>query len=665
LYQQTGGKMPGILRENAVLGISCENRHMSIAQTQLPHPERQSLDWQDGQPYSSLFGDVYFSRASGLQETQYVFLQQNRLRERFSALQSLRFTLGETGFGTGLNFLCAWRLWAECAPRAAVLHFVSTERYPLSPQELSQSLALWPDLAGYTEKLLGQYNRLVPGWNCLSFGQVKLTLLIGDAGSLLSQARGLIDAWFLDGFAPSKNPDMWRAELLSEIARLSHNATTFATFTSASAVRRGLAEVGFEVEKIKGHANKREMLRGRFILQRSRPDMPDRSAIVIGGGIAGTSTAYSLAQRGFAVTLLERHAQLAAEASGNAQAVLYPRLSGQDIGLSRMALYAFLHTISLLEQLLPQGADWSRCGLLQLAFNSREAKRCQEVLARELAVVHEVSAEQASALAGIALSYGGMHFPDGGWVYPPAFCRALVEHEGISVMAATPALQLTQSACGWQVSGAAGLIAEAAVVVVAAANDCMHFLPQLPLQPVRGQITLLPATDSSQRLSKVICTDGYLAPARNDLHCLGATFSPDETTLEIRDEDHMHNLRMARHMSAQLQLDMAKLEGRSALRCSTPDYLPMAGMMLDQALTRNLRPHLAHRDALPWLRGLYVNTGHGSKGMITAPLCAEIIAASIGHEVMPVDYGLLRALDPNRFLLRGLAMKKLTGAWVG
>lgn len=637
---------------------------MSTTQTQLPRPERQSLEWQDGQPYSSLFGDVYFSRASGLQETHYVFLQQNRLRERFSSLQSFRFTIGETGFGTGLNFLCTWRLWDECAPTTAVLHFVSTELYPLSRQELSQSLALWPELAEFAARLLEQYNRLTPGWNQLNFGKVRLTLLIGDADSLLSQVRGLVDAWFLDGFAPSRNPDMWRVELLREIARLSHDATTFATFTSASAVRRGMAEVGFEVEKIKGHASKREMLRGRFTGNRQPPGIAERTAIVIGGGIAGTSTAYSLAQRGFAVTLLERHAQLAAEASGNAQGVLYPRLSGQDVALSRLALYAFLHTIRLLEQLLKQGQDWSQCGLLQLAFNSREAKRCQEVLQRGLTLTQEVSAEQASALAGITLDYGGIHFPDGGWVHPPAFCRALAEHEDIHVMAATQALQLDQSACGWQVSGDKGLIAEAAVVVVAAANDCKQFLPELPLQPVRGQITLLPAADSSRRLSKVVCSDGYLAPARNGLHCLGATFSPDETTLEVRDTDHLHNLHMARHMSPQLQLDTTKLEGRSALRCSTPDYLPMAGMMLDHALTRNLRPHLASGNDLPWLRGLYINTGHGSKGMITAPLCGEIIAAGIGHEVMPVDYGLLRALDPNRFLLRGLAMKKLTGAWV-
>ncbi len=620
------------------------------------------MEWLDGQPYSSRFGDVYFSRASGLQETLYVFLQQNRLHERFSDLQQPHFTIAETGFGTGLNFLCAWRLWEQCAPAAADLHFISTELYPLSSQELAQALALWPELASLAAKLLQQYRNLMPGFNHLDFGKVRLTLLIGDAADTLPQVRGLADAWFLDGFSPAKNPAMWGGKILREIARLSHSATTFATFTSAAAVRRGLVEVGFEVEKIKGFANKREMLRGRFKSKAALPSIRDRSAIVIGGGIAGAATAYSLARRGFDVTLIERHPRLAAEASGNAQAVLYPRLSGHDIALSRIAVAGFLYTISLLQRLLPQGRDWSQCGLLQLAVNTREAKRCAEVLARGLPILQQVSAEQASAIAGITLPAGGMYFPEGGWLHAPALCDALAAHERIRTVTATQALHLARDNQRWQVSGSSGVIAEAAVAVVAAANDCMQFLPHLPLQPVRGQITLMPVTAQSSSLKAVVCTEGYLAPARDGLHSLGATFSADDTALDVRDADHAHNLSMLRQMSPTLQPEFTTLAGRSALRCSTPDYLPMAGNMLDAVLMRNIPAHLAAAAALPWLHGLYVNTGHGSKGMLTAPLCGEIIAAAVNREVMPVDHGLLRALDPNRFLLRGLALKKLTGA---
>ena len=639
---------------------------MIDANTNHQYLESPRLEWLDGQPYSSRFGDVYFSRASGLDETLYVFLQQNQLHLRFSDLQHPHFTIAETGFGTGLNFLCAWQLWNDCAPDHATLHFVSTELYPLTPQELAQALALWPHLASFAEKLLEQYDNLIPGFNQMTFGNIRLTLLIGDAMDTLPQVTGLVDAWFLDGFAPARNPDMWGGKLLREIARLSHSTTTFSTFTSAAAVRRGLIEVGFAVEKIKGFASKREMLRGRFLGNTpgrvASPPIIDRTAIVIGGGIAGVSTAFSLAQRGFRVTLIERHANLAAEASGNAQAVLYPRLSGHDIALSRIAIYGFLYTIGLLKRLLLQGQEWSQCGLLQLAFNSRESKRCQEVLVRGLPLVQQVSAEQASEIAGIALSDGGMYFAQGGWFHPPALCRVLAAHQNIQTVTATQALHLARDNERWQVLGSSGGIAEASVVVIAAANDSMKFLSHLPLQPVRGQITLMPANAQSSRLSTVICTEGYLAPARDGLHSLGATFSADDTALDVRDTDHAHNLAMLKQMSQALQPDTTTLTGRSALRCSTPDYLPLAGMMLDAVQMQHIPAHLASRTALPWLDGLYVNTGHGSKGMVTAPLCGEIIAAAIDHEIMPVDHGLLRALDPNRFLLRAQGLKKLTGS---
>jgi tRNA 5-methylaminomethyl-2-thiouridine biosynthesis bifunctional protein len=153
-----------------------------------------------------------------------------------------------------------------------------------------------------------------------------------------------------------------------------------------------------------------------------------------------------------------------------------------------------------------------------------------------------------------------------------------------------------------------------------------------------------------------------MAPARDGLHSLGATFSADDTALDVRDADHAHNLSMLKQMSQQLQPDTTTLAGRSALRCSTPDYLPLAGMMLEVGKMRGIPAHLASQTDLPWLDGLYVNTGHGSKGMVTAPLCGEIIAATINHEIMPVDHGLLRALDPNRFLLRAQGLKKLTGS---
>lgn len=627
-----------------------------------------SFIWKDGLPYSSLYQDVYFSRDSGLEETRHVFLAQNHLHERWQALKHYPFTICETGFGTGLNFLCAWQLWKEVAPANAVLHFVSTEKYPLQHDELAKALSLWPELASLSDQLLAQYQLLAPGWHKLIFehGRITLTLLVGDARDSLAQLKAHVDAWFLDGFAPAKNPEMWQQDLFNRMAKLSHSETTFATFTSAGIVRRGLQAAGFEVHKVTGFGSKREMLAGHFITSKQWQPVAERSAIVIGGGIAGTSSAHALAMRGWRVTIIERHAELAQEASGNPVAVLYPRLTGQDIILGRLALHGFLNTYRMLQRLDLEASEYQACGLLQLAFDARELTRCQAVAARQLPedLVRLVNAEEASFIAGIPLSHAGLFLPSAGWVNPAAFCRALVDHPNIDVITATPALSLQQGDCGWRVWGENRLLAEAPVVILAGANQTRGFAQSthVPLEPVRGQITCVSATEESLRLKTVVCTDGYISPAVQDLHCIGATFSDNDTDLDIRESDHAANLAMLKQLSPELHehLKEQPLGGRAALRAVTPDYLPMTGPLLDANVINNNPPRYNVDPAtLPWLDGLYVNTGHGSKGLINAPLCAEMLACAIIGEPAPVDDHLLAALDPNRFLLRKFGLKRL------
>lgn len=638
--------------------------------------EHAQLGWQDGQPISLKYADVYFSSASGLQETQHVFLTHNQLPQRWATLAADHFTIAETGFGTGLNFLCAWRLWNEYAPVSARLHFISTEKYPLVPPDLAQALALWPQLQQERDQLLAQYQQLSPGWHRLVFeqGRIVLTLLIGDIRDTLPQLKARVDAWFLDGFAPAKNPEMWQPSLFSQMARLSHAASTFATFTSAGDVRRGLQAAGFEVRKVAGFGCKREMLCGQYLGPPPKLTAPEsvaaqfialfRHAIVIGGGIAGTATSHALASRGWRVTLIERHAEIASEASGNAVGILYPRLSGQDIVLSRLAQHGYLHTLQLLQRLPLDAAQHHACGLLQLAFNAKETLRCEAVAARNLPMVRHVDASEASALAGIKLAYGGLYFPETGWANPPALCQALAHHPNIDIKLSSNVLTLQQHGHDWQAHDGESLLATAPVVVIAAANHSAGFsqTAHLPLQAVRGQLSYIAETAASAKLKVVVCTDGYLSPAINGRHCLGATFTPDDPSAGISRHDHLANLALLKHISPELYAaaDPQAMEGRVAFRCATPDYLPMAGPVLDHAalVATPPRPN-ADPASLPWLRGLYVNTGHGSKGLINAPFCAEMLASAIAGEPMPADTRLLAALDPNRFLLRKLGLKKL------
>ncbi|HSH72872.1 MAG TPA: bifunctional tRNA (5-methylaminomethyl-2-thiouridine)(34)-methyltransferase MnmD/FAD-dependent 5-carboxymethylaminomethyl-2-thiouridine(34) oxidoreductase MnmC [Methylophilaceae bacterium] len=640
--------------------------------------QHATLDWNTGQPYSTQFEDIYFSTDSGLEETRYVFLNQNHLAERWKTINEASFTIAEAGFGTGLNFLCAWQLWNETAPDKARLHFVSTERYPLSPADLASALRLWPELAALSQQLLAAYSHMVNGWHRLVFedGRVTLTLLIGDANDTLPQLKARVDAWFLDGFAPAKNPDMWQPALFASMATLSHSETTFATFTSAGMVKRGLEAAGFAVTKVAGFGRKREMLCGVYqgTSQNICISIPDtklansnaKTAIVIGAGIAGCASSYALAQRGWQVTLIERHDAISQEASGNPSGVIYPRLTGSDAALGRLALSGYLHILRLLKQLGLEKTAFSACGVLQLAFNSRELTRLQAITQQGLPVdlLEHVTATQASAIAGIELSHEGLYFPEAGWINPPLLCSSLASHRNIAIKTSTEALKLERKGDSWQVWDKHGLIAEAPTIILASANDTMQFQQSAhcELEPVRGQITFLPETAESRQLKTVICTEGYISPASNGVHTLGATFSPNDLSLEVRAADHQTNLQMLKKLAPGIYREAASegLGGRVALRCTTPDYLPMAGPLLDSvAIKANPPRYNADPATLPWLDGLYINTGHGSKGLINAPLCAEILASAICGEPSPVDSKLLAALDSNRFMLKKMGLKRL------
>ncbi|AYC33597.1 bifunctional tRNA (5-methylaminomethyl-2-thiouridine)(34)-methyltransferase MnmD/FAD-dependent 5-carboxymethylaminomethyl-2-thiouridine(34) oxidoreductase MnmC [Pseudomonas cavernae] len=641
------------------------------------------IDWDDrGLPRSRVFGDVYFSSLDGLEETRQVFLANNELAPRFAALpEGGQLVIGETGFGTGLNFLCAWQLFEQSAPAGARLHFVSVEKYPLSRADLQRALALWPQLAAYAEPLLAQYVAIHPGFQRLLFaeGRVVLTLLIGDALECLAQLDARVDAWFLDGFAPAKNPQMWNAELYAELARLSAPGATLGTFTSAGFVRRGLKEVGFEMKRMPGMGKKWEVMKGRFAGQSQSGGKPwfarptfvpaRREALVIGAGLAGCATAASLAARGWQVGLLERHAELAQEASGNPQGVLYLKLSAHGTALSRLILSGFGHTRRLLER-LKRGQDWDACGVLQLAFDAQEGAR-QAKLAAAFApeLLRPVEQAEAESLAGVALASGGLYFPEGGWVHPPALCRRFAEHANIRLLTHREALELRRDGALWQAWAGDRLLAEAPVVVLAGAAEVRRFAQtaELPLKRIRGQITRLQQTAASAALHTVVCAEGYVAPARDGEHTLGASFDFASDDLTPTTAEHLGNLGLLAEISTDLaarlqvaQLSPEQLEGRAAFRCTSPDYLPIVGPLADASAFAAAYAVLG-KDArqtpdapCPWLDGLYLNSGHGSRGLITAPLAGELLAAWLDDEPLPLPRAVAEACHPNRFLRRRL-----------
>ncbi|HXU92744.1 MAG TPA: bifunctional tRNA (5-methylaminomethyl-2-thiouridine)(34)-methyltransferase MnmD/FAD-dependent 5-carboxymethylaminomethyl-2-thiouridine(34) oxidoreductase MnmC [Gallionella sp.] len=619
-----------------------------------------TLAWQDGLPFSSHFGDVYFSADSGLEETRHVFLQGNRLAERFAALgDGESFTIGETGFGTGLNFLCAWQSFEQAAPPGASLDFFSFEKFPLDDDELRAALALWPELKPFADRLLASWRRRVPGWNRWSFGRVRLTLAIGDVAEVLPQLQGgVVDAWFLDGFSPAKNPEMWSEPVLSQLARASRAGATLATYTSAGWVRRGLLQAGFDVERVPGFGRKREMVCGTLtplspdgeitsdlqaflpsrlasssIRGRGRGQAP-RDAIVIGGGIAGCAAAHALAQRGVQVTLLERAPQLASAASGNPRGILHARFGAGMNALHRFVLASYGHALALFDEALPvDGGLRAECGLLQLACNEAERKRISRLAEHEWPahLLRFVDAVEASQLAGVEMAHGGLWFLGGGWVVPPALCARLAADARIERRCTHAVESLTQTGAGWRAAGR-GWAVEAEAVVVCCAHSALALAPfaHFPLTPVRGQVSLLPATAASSSLKSVVCGDGYCAPAVSGVHVTGATHAFDDESLEVRAADHADNLAKLESFAPELraalgEVDAERLGGRASVRCSAPGAMPLVGEVQ---------------------RGLYCSLAHGTRGLLTAGLAGEAIAAMACGQLPPLPAPVLSALAP-------------------
>lgn len=660
----------------------------------VPIVDYADLHWREGQPVSGQFGDVYFSRDSGYEETRYVFLAQNDLPTRWQALPAHgHFTIGETGFGSGLNFLAAADLWLATAPASATLHFLSVEKYPLSKTDLARALGLWPQLASLASELIDKYPcHFEPETYSIGLadGRIHLTLMIGDAAEQLSHQLYLghadciapatrIDTWFLDGFAPSKNPGMWTDALFTAIAGLSHPLTQFATFTSAGTVRRGLQSVGFECEKVQGFGRKREMLRGRF---RALPDARLSTLIqspttpwyqyesqhtrgraaVIGSGLAGAHTARALAESGWHVTVFERHQAPGQEASGNRQGVLYAKLSPQRHPQGRLNLAAYQLATQCYQSFWREGLG-QQCGVLQL---DKDEARIQQ-LTRNLpfAMAQAVSQAHASSLAGVPVSQAAVWLPEAGWLPPQAVCRRLLAHPAITCRFGTEISALHQTPeQRWQLSGQAPCEPFELVVVCCgiSANRFTQTRP-LPLKPIRGQVSHTTLPPALAALKTVVTGDGYVAPPVNNTLCTGASFTLRNQDPALTDEDHQANIRQLRSLFEE-PLDVCAQSGRVGFRCSTPDYLPVAGPVPDW---RQLTDHFAglRRNAKAaigvggsWHQGLMVNTGLGSRGLAYAPLTARLIAALAGSLPLPVHQDLLKALSPARFAIRDLIRGK-------
>lgn len=572
-----------------------------------------------GAPVSEQFDDVYFSADNGLAETHHVFLENNDLPAAWQGRE--RFVIGETGFGTGLNFLAAWKMFRETAEPDAQLHFVSFEKYPLSAARIAEALQVFEgELGPYISKFLAHYPPTIPGFHRIVIDErIFLTLIFDDINAAMPELQAQVDCWFLDGFTPAKNPEMWTGTVFGNMARLSAPGASFATFTAAGDVKRGLREAGFEVQKKGGFGRKRDMLAGHYPGDRGRGHIPKPSVAIIGGGMAGTSCAFALKRYGLSPVIYESGQGLAGGASGNKYGLYNPRFSAFRSAESDFYASAFASCLRTFGAMGDIGQEAT--GALHLITSEDKEKRFHNVFAHwgwPEEALSIVDADTASDIAGIAIKQNALYLKQSGAVSPAKLCVSYAS--GIEVKT------------GQRVEDLDALRED--IVILACGFGAKNFVPWLPIHTVRGQVSEIEASDVSAALRCNLHFGGYLSAARDGVHMVGATFQKWLEHTDVQSKDDADNIaRMQEAIPALAGQAFKVLSSRAGLRTSSQDRFPIAG-------------------ALPGDKRIFVTTAHGSHGIVSSLACAQLIADKITGAPESQPTGSQASLSPVRFIER-------------
>ncbi len=617
------------------------------------------------QPYSSQFNDVFFNDSGGLAETKHVFIEQNRLIKRWeNATTTDSFCIAETGFGTGLNFLAVSQAWDQCQRRPNKLNYISLEKYPLNHSSMRQAHSHFPELKPYSEELLNVWGNHRLGIQTLNLGQgITLMLVLGDATESLSQLQGHVDAWFLDGFAPSKNPEMWQPSLFAEVKRLSNSGTTLATFTAASSVQKSLTAQGFKVNKQPGYGKKREMITATCE-KTHQPDQDKHAwwpltaaqrhhqkVTILGGGIAGMCLAHSFKQAGFETTVIDQHPEPMQMASGNSMAMMMPLLTAKDSPESLLYVRAFetalafyqpdeLHGIGVQQELRSTKQLSWRNGLAAANLPADLVKICE----------HHV------------------FYPKAGYIDTRNVAQRLLADVDHWISQKTAKIKQSDDQKWQLLDEVDSPFHECDLLIVANGIQAQQLLHPVDssLTAKHGQTTTVkPPAEAS--LDHILLDNGYVIPQANaELWLCGATFDhvPEEQVLrpaELHPDHWARNLKLWQGHDIYSTLKNAtEPKGHAAIRATTPDHLPICGPLIEQHQFmddyHDLH-HGRHWQSYPPAQptpNLYILNGLGSRGFTSAPLLAQYLTAMILAEPLPLEADLCKIIHPNRFLYRKL-----------
>ncbi len=634
----------------------------------------EPVEWQaDGTPRSARFDDIYRSCAGGLAQARHVFLDGCGLPGAWQGRPS--FTILETGFGLGLNFLAAWQAWRADPQRPGLLHFVSVEAHPVAAADLLRSASDWPELATLAQTLADSWWGLLPGVHRLLFegGRVQLTLAVGDVQPMLRDLVATADAVFLDGFSPACNAVMWQPSTLKGVARHCRRGARVATWTIARSVRDALAEAGFVVHKAPGLPPKRDCLQGRFDpawTPKTRANTHANSssgsgwgaptnAIVLGAGLAGAAVAQALALRGTAVQVLDAAEAPAAGASALPVGLMAPHVSVDDAPLSRLTRAGVRLTLAHARALLREGSDWQACGALQRQGESPARLPVDWVTAD--------GALTAFAQDWMHLRGGDVWHARAAWVRPAALVRAWLLTPGVTICGGKPVSRLARDGDLWVLLDASGAeLARTTCLVLATAHATQTLLDTLapqdrpalrsPLDRVAGQVALGPWTDALQSAlpAHALNGHGHFIPAVPGLQAdgvragwmAGSTYeraTPVEPAAAL--QANMDRVAWLAQGFTSAQAGQAQAE--LARQAQAGEVRPWAG---ERATTANRLPMVGEcgsaapdGHAMPVPR-LMVCAAFGSRGLSLAALCAELMVSQACGEPWPLGARLAAAV---------------------
>lgn len=598
-------------------------------------------------PISEQFDDIYFSKAGGFDESNHVFLESNDLPERFANLHdNEHFVIMETGFGTGLNFLATCLLWQKVVTSSARLYFVSTEKYPLSHADLTTALLAWQNekTNPFITTLLDDYPLALSGCHRLHFGNICLDLWLGDAHDSFASMHtktGQADAWFLDGFAPSKNHELWSDEIFNQIKCLSKSDATLATFTSSGTVRRALMNIGMSVQKIKGFGHKREMITAKFDRTVAIKPTP-KTAIIVGAGVSGLFTAHALASRGVSVTLTDKIAPLSG-ASGNPKALFAPKLTQLSDAPNHLPTVSFLYAERIYQTFNQLAKDeiFTQTGAIDFLLPTQKSHDKLAHLANSYPdeLISIVNDDFNLNNDDFNKQIINTHTPKAGLIDTHKLADFILSNPLIH-FEHFHANNVIKERDKWMLKNANDQLSADIIIICAGFES--HLLNDELFNPrkIRGQVSWLGIDQHCDELKAKLATpikyDGYCATFDKDdtlTFLMGASFVRNDTNTSVRDDEHEFNLNKFRqslpNLANELNVNLADLHGRASIRAQTPDYHPLVGQV-------------GRHD------GLYTVYGMGSKGFSFAPLCGEILAGLIFDEPLPVSGALLAKLTPNR-----------------